>query len=352
MAMTLLTNVPFTGANGSTTFTDTTGNQTWTAVGNAQIQGNALSLDGTGDGASTPGDNFRLGSWDFRVGFDMKQPAGSGYKVILDFIQTAIGSMWTWQVYTSNGILHWNVYNSQFGNPSVVQSTARVDDDVWHTILFERLAGVLTLYIDGVAVASASDTRAYETIPLLVFGGHVGIAPPAYEYTGLLRNLSISSDVPEFNGVKTGGPKVSIIGLDLARSFEHFKRGWLYEDWIGEVVAMPKLYGPRVTRGVPPWWGPPYSTSQLPTYKLRGRVMQRDPDGIIDDYPVGNIHVALYFRKLHALIDIQRSDEDGYVQFDNLMPGNQAYYGIAFDSEFAPLQNSIIWDRLSSEPGP
>ena len=64
------------------------------------------------------------------------------------------------------------------------------------------------------------------------------------------------------------------------------------------------------------------------------------------------ILVVLFFRRLHTLVDIQLSDVDGYVQFDNLMPGGQAYYAIAFDPEGAPLQNAVIWDRLSPEPGP
>ncbi len=34
------------------------------------------------------------------------------------------------------------------------------------------------------------------------------------------------------------------------------------------------------------------------------------------------------------------------------MSGGRAYYAIAFDPEGAPLQNAVIWDRLSPEPGP
>ena len=64
------------------------------------------------------------------------------------------------------------------------------------------------------------------------------------------------------------------------------------------------------------------------------------------------MRVALFFRRLHTLIDIQLSDANGYVQFDNLMPGVQAYYGIAFDSDGGLMQNSVIWDRLTPEPGP
>ena len=80
--------------------------------------------------------------------------------------------------------------------------------------------------------------------------------------------------------------------------------------------------------------------------------MQRDPNGVLPDAPVQYARVVLFFRRLHTLVDIQLSDVNGYVQFDNLMPGGQAYYAIAFDLEGAPLQNAVIWDRLTPEPGP
>jgi hypothetical protein len=79
--------------------------------------------------------------------------------------------------------------------------------------------------------------------------------------------------------------------------------------------------------------------------------MQRDPDGVLPDYPLQYVRVALFYRRLHTLIDIQLSDADGYVRFDNLMPGSQAYYAVAFDPEGAPMQNAVIWDRLTPEPG-
>ena len=70
-----------------------------------------------------------------------------------------------------------------------------------------------------------------------------------------------------------------------------------------------------------------------------------------EDFPAPLTRVSLFYRRTNYAIDTQVSDEDGYVVFQNLMPGNQAYYGIAFDAEGSPLQNSVIWDRLSSVPG-
>lgn len=334
MAMTPVVNIPFIGPNGSTTFTDTTGNTTWVSVGDAQIQGNALVLDGSGDYIWTDAVPFRLGPFDFRISFKMKQPPGSSYKLILDHISTSVGPIWTWQIYTFNGVLMWNVYHPSFGNPTVVSSVARVDDDVLHEIVIERIAGVMTMYVDSVAVSTASDTRTYEALPKMGFGARIILTDSFYYYAGTLDDLLIEIDAPEYNGRLASGPKRSFIYPPIE---------------LTETKTESSVY---VTRGVPAWWGPPGSTTQLPTYKMRGRVLQRDPDGVLPDAPVANARVALYFRRLHTLIDIQLSDEDGYVQFDNLMPGTQAYYAVAFDPEGAPLQNSVLWDRLSSEPGP
>lgn len=355
--MALITDVPFTGPNGSTTFTDTTGNYVWTAFGNAQIQSNALVLDGVGDYARTTVDgNLRIGPHDFRIEFDLKIAAADvgTHRIVLDQINTSV-SMWTWQIYVApGGAVHWNVYHPSFGNPSPVQTPSSVADDNWHNIVIERVGGSISLSLDGAVVASAADSRIYETEPLLGLGSRINYnASSAYDFKGSLRNFSfeITPPPPPSTGRIAAWIKKSIIGWDRGRNRTFIRRNTGIYNWPVPVETKMRSYV-RVTRGVPPWWGPSGSTTQLPTYKMRGRVLQRDPDGVLPDAPVMNARVALYFRRLHTLIDIQLSDEDGYVQFDNLMPGTQAYYAIAFDPEGAPLQNSVLWDRLSSEPGP
>jgi hypothetical protein len=61
-----LSDVQFTGANNSTTFTDATG-KTWSAFGNAKITTNRLALDGTGDYASCTHADFNIGTGDFTI---------------------------------------------------------------------------------------------------------------------------------------------------------------------------------------------------------------------------------------------------------------------------------------------
>lgn len=122
--------------------------------------------------------------------------------------------------------------------------------------------------------------------------------------------------------------------------------GW---DSNGHVVLVRSLYR---TRQTPAWWGtlPPGATPLLPDYELRGRVLQHIEE-TDEDVPLANARVVLFFRRTNYVIDLQVSDEDGYVVFPNIMPGNQAYFAIAFDPEGSPMQNSILWDRLTSVPG-
>jgi hypothetical protein len=73
-----------TGANGSSTFVDSSSyNHTITAVGDAQIQGNELLLDGEGSHLITaPNEVFTLGTSDFRIEGEITYdsfPEGSVY---------------------------------------------------------------------------------------------------------------------------------------------------------------------------------------------------------------------------------------------------------------------------------
>lgn len=132
------------------------------------------------------------------------------------------------------------------------------------------------------------------------------------------------------------------------------KPAWYSPDWQGDRIRTfrQSMTTYRTRSTTPAWWGslPTGEATILPAYEIRGRVMQRDAvTG--EDFPAPLIRVSLFYRRTNYVIDTQVSDEDGYVVFQNLMPGNQAYYGIAFDAEGSPLQNSVIWDRLSSVPG-
>ena len=334
-----LANVPLSGPDGSTTITDLAGSS-WVADGNAQIQSNALLLDGSGDFVRTSGGNFAFGGGPFEIGIDVKTTQ-SGERVLVDLYS---GSSYSWRLNIRDGKISWYVTSGGY----LYLGTATVNDGNWHSIKVKREGGTINFYVDGVLDGSVADSYVYVTATYLALGAQVTSRNSAYDLAGSLRNFYIAK--PDLVDTLTRSYiKRNIIGWDRARTRSYVRRNLFYT--FPPLETKMRSYV-RITRGVPPWWGPSGSTTQLPTYKLRGRVMQRDPDGVLPDAPVRYARVVLFFRRLHTLVDIQLSDVDGYVQFDNLMPGGQAYYAIAFDPEGAPLQNAVIWDRLTPEPGP
>ncbi len=97
-----------------------------------------------------------------------------------------------------------------------------------------------------------------------------------------------------------------------------------------------------------PWWGQrPIGALPLPDYKIEGHVYQRDTGG--NDVPINCCRVRLYYRPNGVLIANAITDATGYFRVLNLMPESGKYYAVAFDSDSAPMQNALIYDRLSSQ---
>ena len=345
--MTTLIDTPFVGPDGSTSFVDSTG-RTWEQYGNARIVSNALLLSAYGDIARTPGTDLgRIYSGEPGVkGFvqvDIKTTvASSTEQIVLDYYISGTGLRWQVSVY--NGKMQ--VYNSSNGR--YIFGTSFINDGQWHTLRMERENSVTRIYVDGTLESSyASTTVSGSSAPYLTLGNE---GSSGTQFIGSMRNLTAGYDTPPPAPAITHSPWIrrQPVGWNNVRKVQTVRVSTVY---LAPPVTVRKVQTVKSTRGVPPWWGAPGSTSVLPTYKLRGRVMQRDPD-TLEDTPLQNVRVALFFRRLHTLIDIQLSDANGYVQFDNLMPGVQAYYGIAFDSDGGLMQNSVIWDRLTPEPGP
>lgn len=341
--MAFLVDLPLSGPDGSTSLVDSTG-RAWTAQGNARLQSNALLLQAFGDNARTPGAGieavFSGRPASVQVDILTSNPT-TGYQIILDYF--ASGSGMRWQLVVYQGKL--GVYNSS--NGTYIQGTSAINNGAWHTVKMERTGTVTRIFVDGVLEATFNSTTSGDgNVPYLTIGTE---GAPSTQFIGSVRNLKI--EIPDPAPPVTHSPwlRKSYVGWDKIMPVPGRIKTWTVfkhpeaQTMVGSYI--------RVMRGVPPWWGPSGATSQLPTYKMRGRVLIRDAD-TGDDTPMPNIRVALFFRRLHTLIDIQLSDANGYVQFDNLMPGVQAYYGIAIDSDGTPLHNSVLWDRLSSEPGP
>lgn len=128
------------------------------------------------------------------------------------------------------------------------------------------------------------------------------------------------------------------------RSSVRVKKAWTASSWSGNsVLLQKKTLSTKVTRLLPySWWGllPEGSAQLLPNYKMEGHVLQ-------ENVPLSNVRVALFFRRTNYLVDMKVTDSLGYFKFENLMYEPQGYYAIAFDPEGSPLQNSLIWDRLT-----
>lgn len=150
-------------------------------------------------------------------------------------------------------------------------------------------------------------------------------------------------NLPTKNSMK-GFARV-IFPLLTMRNTNRTTKGAVAGSWAGHTGHTVYKKLPHVVRQTPAWWGtlPPGSTPILPDYELRGQVQQNGT-------PLPNVRVALFFRRTNWLVDVKVSDSFGNVHFPNIMPGSQAYYAIAFDLEGSPMQNAIIWDRLTSVP--
>lgn len=138
----------FEGADGSTTFTDETGLQTWTAGGNARIRtansrfgGSSLYLDGSGDyilpGASASPAGLAFGTGDYTVDFWFNGNAGFD------------GLLWDSRSGSStSGRLLFGV------GPG---DGITVPSGEWHHFARTRQAGTRRTFIDGVLLSSAAE---------------------------------------------------------------------------------------------------------------------------------------------------------------------------------------------------
>lgn len=337
--MATIVDLPMSGPDGSTVFTDNTG-RTWTAQGNARISSNALLLSAYGDNIRTPGNGLgNIYASISTIEVEVRTTSTAGEQILVDYYASGSGLRWQLTIY--GGKFH--NYNSSNGR--FLTGTTNINDGNWHKLRLESAGTTKKLYVDDVLEATAVSSQGDGSAPYLTLGTG---GSASTQFIGSMRNLKITMPDPVPPLTHRPWIRRSYVGWDKVMAPRQVAVHPLYRHPEARVM-IPRQF--RITRGVPPWWGSSGSTTQLPTYKIRGRVMIRD-EVTGEDTPLPNIRVALFFRRLHTLIDIQLSDANGYVQFDNLMPGVQAYYGIAFDKDGTPLHNSVLWDRLSSEPGP
>ncbi len=184
----------FTGADASTTFTDTNvggSSHTWTAAGNAQIDTAAYKFgassglfDGTGDWISTPDHaDFTLGSGDFTIDtwFNCNAAGGTVERIAGQISAgfTAAGSAWALYRDTTNQIVFALSNGSSFFTISSATLFTDAVNTGWHHLAAVRTGNVLKMFVDGVQeggnvafTGSANDSA--EVVGIGSLGGYTG----------------------------------------------------------------------------------------------------------------------------------------------------------------------------------
>lgn len=152
------THVPMDGADTSTTFTDETGNHSWSAGGNAQIDtaqsqiGGASGLfDGTGDYIDTPDSaDWNPGSGDFTISFWIRRNS-TGLQYLLGQ-SNSVGGIDTqswWARFNSSNQIDFSFVDSGSPSNSIATSTGTItNDSSWHYVTLTRDGNTLRIYID------------------------------------------------------------------------------------------------------------------------------------------------------------------------------------------------------------
>lgn len=167
----------FDGADGSTTFTDQTGN-VWTPSGNAQIDtalakfGGASGLfDGAGDtisAASTAG--FGFGSGDYTLeAFVNAADTASRVNHIFD---TRTGVNTGVAFFIGGGMYSVPVNTIGFSsNTAAVAYGGTVSANTWYHIALARQGTTIMGFVNGVVAFTSTDSRTYASASTCVVGG-------------------------------------------------------------------------------------------------------------------------------------------------------------------------------------
>lgn len=180
------------GAAGSTTFTDSSPNNfTITAYGNAQLAsdatfGTVASFDGNGDSLTTLSNAaFAFGTSDFTIeGWFYSFDTGSSLRSMFDSRSTVSGSGIMIRENSSGFLV--------YGNGATILSVASGrTPNTWQHIAVVRSGTSLTLYINGVSAATATNSTNF-TQNYCRVSGFVDTQASPYAYNGLIGPVRIS----------------------------------------------------------------------------------------------------------------------------------------------------------------
>jgi hypothetical protein len=184
--------VNFTGANGSTSFTDIGPYaRTLTAVGNAQIQSNKLELDGSGDYVTVPDSSlFTLSGTDFTIeAFGVQADAfATAATLVSKYNSSGSARAWIFQL-SGTGLSYSSWSDGSTLSDSLGAPTTITIGNVYDLAVV-REGTTVSLYIDGVLFASGTfDAQTADTSALLVIGAQ---ASPANYLNGRLSAVRIT----------------------------------------------------------------------------------------------------------------------------------------------------------------
>ena len=206
------------GTNGSTTITDNSPSpKTVTAVGNAQIStaqskfgGASIAFDGTGDyltvpSTGTPGDfgtgNFTVELWHYLVSRLNTTPC-----LISNYSSFAAGSFALFAGHASSVILGFPNGTNQYqlalngsGFPSI-NSTATIAYGVWVHIAVVRSGSTITLYVNGAASGTVTNTANLTGTTGSLWIGTAADSLATGAINGYIDDLRITKGVARYTG--------------------------------------------------------------------------------------------------------------------------------------------------------
>jgi len=208
------------GANGSTTFTDSSPNAlTVTAAGNAQISttqskynGSAGYFDGNGDTLTIPANAvFALGTGDYTIeGWFYSLTSGTSLRGMVDFRTATTGTNGLMLRENDAGFL---VY---LNSATLLSTTTGRVANQWQHVALVRQGTTVTLYVDGVSQTTATSSTNL-TDNIMRISGFVDTQSSVYAYNGYIDNFKITKGVARYTSAFTSPPIPSTF-TDLTRS--------------------------------------------------------------------------------------------------------------------------------------
>jgi hypothetical protein len=210
------------GANGSTAFTDSSlYNNTVTANGNAQIStaqsrfdGASAYFDGSGDFLSFPNNSlfafgaapFTIEMWIYQAGTPngsaviSEQYTGPGDAVAfsIGFCSGSAGS-------TTGSRPFFGLYNGSSWTGAV--SATSLNNNQWYHIAGVRSGNTLTLYIDGVSVATTTTTYSIGVDEQIFIGKRWDASGTPSDFNGYIDELRVTKGIARY--VSTFQPRTT-----------------------------------------------------------------------------------------------------------------------------------------------